>query len=237
MRLIACLVLLASCGPVTAQEKPGGELERLQSKAAAAREAAAADPTIKNAQSPAVLVYLIEQKRRRLNSTAILRQRIEQYSGDKSREDLIPILKEQLADLEQKPLEQVGFDSAYGYQPETGLVGYSRKVRLIENTSDGKSVILVENTALVIEGLGTSKYPSGKFFNIEKAILIGVQGSDQMFQGAKKKSYAATLVDLEAVLKAAPAEVIPNRPKVPGTLRLNLRERRNEPVAGRDNLK
>src|SRR4029078_10475598 len=163
--------------------------------------------------------------------------RIEQYSGDKSREDLIPILKEQLADLEQKPLDQVSFGAAYGYQPAPGLVGYSRKVRLIENTSDGKSVILVENTALVIEGLKTSQYPSGKFFNVEKAILIGVQGSDQLFQGAKKQSYAATLVDLETVLKAAPADVVPNHPKVPGTLHLNLRERRDEPVAGRENLK
>lgn len=208
MRLIACLAVWLSCGSVLAQVKPDGELERLQSTAAKAREAAAADPTIKNAQSPPVLAYLIEQKRRRLNSTAKLRQRIEQYSGDKNREDLIPILKEQLADLEQKPLDQVSFDSAYGYQPTTGLVGYSKKVRLIENTSDGKSVILVENTALVIEGLGTSQYPGGKFFNVEKAILIGVQGADQLFQGAKKKSYAATLVDLESVLQAAPASTV-----------------------------
>ena len=55
----------------------------------------------------------------------------------------------------------------------TGLVGYSEEVPFIENTSDGKSVILVDNAVLVIAGLGTSQYASGKFFDIEKAILIG----------------------------------------------------------------
>src|SRR5262245_53823247 len=93
--LIACLVVFAVCGPATAQEKPVGELEKLQSAATAARQAAATDPTIKNAQSPPVVAYQIEQKRRRLNSTQSLRQRIEQYAGDKKREDLIPILKQQ----------------------------------------------------------------------------------------------------------------------------------------------
>lgn len=231
MRLIAWLAVLLSCCPLHAQEKAVSELEKLQADMVEARKAAAADPTIKSAESKPVVAYLIEQKRRRLSSIAGLRQRIEKLQADKSQENLLAVLKEQLADLERKPPEQVSFDLAYGYQPATGLVGYSRKVRLIENTPDGKSVILVDNTALVIEGLGTSQYASGKFFNIEKAILIGVQGSDQLFQGTSKKSYAATLVDLEAVLK------IPNRPKVPGTLRLNLRERRDEPVAGRNNLK
>ncbi|MBI3861420.1 MAG: CocE/NonD family hydrolase [Planctomycetia bacterium] len=203
MRLIACLVVFAACRPAIAQDNPAGELERLQTTATAARRAAAADPTIKNVQSLPVQVYLNEQKRRRLISTSNLRQRIEQYTGDQKREDLIPILKEQLADLERKPLDQVSFDSAYGYEPTTGLVGYSKKVRLIENTSDGKSVILVENAALIIAGLGTSQYPSGKFFNVEKAILIGAPGPEQLFQGNKKKSYSATLVDLEAVLQSA----------------------------------
>src|SRR5262249_16950309 len=122
-----------------------------------------------------------------------------------------------------------------GYQPATGLVGYSKKVRLIENTSGGRSVIVVDNTALEMEGLGTSQYASGKFFNVEKAILIGAQGPDQLFQGTMKKSYTATRVDLEAVLKSA--QSVPNRPKVSGRLRLNLRERRDEPAAGRDRLK
>lgn len=208
MRLMALVALALSCCPALAQEKaqdkPASELEKLQAAAVEARSAAAADPTIKNAESKPVMAYLIEQKRRRLTSIAGLRQRIEQYQADKSRAELVPVLKEQLADLERKPLDQVSFDAAYGYQPATGLVGYSRKVRLIENTSDGKAVILVDNTALVMEGLGTSQYPSGKFFNVDKAILIGAQGADRLFQGTKKKSYTATLVDLEAVLKATP---------------------------------
>lgn len=208
MRLIAFLALSLSCCPALAQEKaqdkPVSELEKLQAAAIEARKAAAADPTIKHAESKPVVAYLIEQKRRRLSSIAGLRQRIEQYQADKSRENLVPVLKEQLADLERKPLAEVSFDAAYGYQPTTGLVGYSRKVRLIENTSDGKAVILVDNTALVMEGLGTSQYASGKFFNVDKAILIGAQGDDRLFQGTKRKSYAATVVDLEALLKATP---------------------------------
>ena len=226
MRLFALLIMLAMCCQVLAQENSASELAKLQADAVEARKAAAADPTIKRAASKPVVAYRIEQKRRRLSSIAGLRQRIEKLQADKSGENLLPVLKEQLADLERKPPDQVSFDSAYGYQPTTGLVGYSKKVRLIENNKDGKSVILVDGTALVIEGLGTSQYPSGKFFNVEKAILIGAQGPDQLFQGTMKKSYAATLVDLEAVL------TIPNRPKVPGTLRLNLRERRDEPAAG-----
>ena len=212
MRLMAWLVMLVSSCPVLAQEKPVRELEKLQSDGVEARKAAAADPTIKNAASKPVVTYLIEQKRRRLTSIAGLRQRIEKHQADKSQEKLIPVLKDQLAELERKPLEQVSFDAAYGYQPTTGLVGYSKKVRLIENTSDGKSVILVDNTALVIAGLGTSQYASGKFFNVDKAILIGIPGPDQLFQGNNKKSFAATLVDLEAVLKTAPAEKAKVRP-------------------------
>ena len=49
-----------------------------------------------------------------------------------------------------------------------------------------------------------SQYASGKFFGIEKAILIGAPGPDYTFQGSEKKSYAATLVDLESLLQAAP---------------------------------
>ena len=213
MRLMGMLALAVSilCCPVLAEEqgKPASELETLQAEAVEARKAAAADPTIKSAESKPVLLYVIEQKRRRLNSIAGLRQRIEQYQGNKQKENLVPVLKEQLAELERKPLDEVNFDSSYGYQPTTGLVGYSRKVRLIENVGEGKSIILVDNTALVIEGLGTSQYASGKFFNVKKAILIGAQGEDQLFQGNKKKSYAATLVDLEEVLKGAPAAAGP----------------------------
>lgn len=220
------ILVLVSCCPVFAQEKPLSELERLQIEAAEARKTAAVDPTIKDAKSPPVLAYLAEQKRRRLTSISGLRQRIEQFQGDKSKESLIPVLKEQLADLQQKPLEQVSFDSAYGYQPTTGLVGYSKKVRLLENTSDGKSVIQVDNIALLLDGLETSKYASGKFLSINKAILIGPLAPEQTVLGAKRIVYTATLVDLDALLKAATA----NRPAVSGVLRLHLRERREEPA-------
>jgi hypothetical protein len=132
-----------------------------------------------------------------------LQQRLDEYQRDSSKQDLIPVLKQQLADLETKPPEQVSFDAAYGYQPTTGLVGYSKKVRFLEHTADGKSVILVENAALAIDGLGTSGYASGKFFGVEKAFLIGDPRPDYPFQGSNRKSYSATLVDLEALLKAA----------------------------------
>ena len=138
-----------------------------------ARQAAAADPTIKDAQSPPVKAYLAEQQRRRLLRLATLRKRIAKTQADPAQQELVPVLKEQLADLEAKPPEQVSFDAAYGYQPATGLIGYSKKVRLLENTADGKSIILVDNAALKLEGLGTSQYASGKFFGIEKAILVG----------------------------------------------------------------
>lgn len=204
MRLTALLLVLTSCLPVFAQEKPGSELEKVQSEAAEARKAAAADPTIKDARSPPVLAYLAEQRRRRLNSLSSLRQRIEQFQGDKSKESLLPILKEQLADLESKPLEQVSFDSAYGYQPTTGLVGYSRKVRLLENTSDGQSVIQVADIALVVGGLETSKYASGKFLAVDKALLIGPAVPDQTVLGITRLVFTAKLVDLESLLKTTP---------------------------------
>jgi hypothetical protein len=187
------LIVAASWVPVVAEEKPLNELERVRIAAAEAREAAAADPTITDADSPPVKAYLSEQRRRRFLRLAGLRQRLEECQGDPSRQD-----------LESKPPEQVSFDSAYGYPPTTGLVGYTKKVRLLENTRDGKSVILVDNAALVLAGLGTGQYASGKFLGIEKAILIGARGPDYTFQGTEKKSYAATLVDLESLLQAAP---------------------------------
>src|SRR5579872_2238237 len=147
MRLITVLAVLSLIHPVFAQEKPATELDRMRLEAAEARTAAAADPTIKNAKSHPVRAYLAEQKRRRLTSIASLRERIEKYQADAINADLIPVLKEQLADLEKKPLELVHYDSAYGYQPATGLVGYSKKVRLLQNTADGESIIQVDNIA------------------------------------------------------------------------------------------
>jgi hypothetical protein len=69
------------------------------------------------------------------------------------------------------------------------LVGIPRGA-LIENVGDNKSVILVDNT-IGDRRLGASQYASGKFFNIEKAILIGAE-VPQLFQGTKKKSYGGT---------------------------------------------
>lgn len=202
MRLTICLFVLSLSCRAAAADKPADDLETVRAAAAETRKIAAVDPVIKDASSPPVLAYLAEQKRRRLLGVTSLQQRIDQFQADKSKESLLPVLKEQLAELQSKPPEQVSFDSAYGYQPTTGLVGYSKKVRLIENTSDGKSVILVENVALVLEGLGTSKYASGKFFAVSKAILVGAPGEDTTYQGTKKKTYAATLVDLETILSA-----------------------------------
>jgi hypothetical protein len=207
MRQMVLLVAVALCCPVFAQEKPTRELERLQSEAIEARKAAGADPTIKDAESPPVRAYLVEQKRRRLTSVSSLRQRLEQFQSDKTKENLLPILKEQLAGLESKPLEEVSFDSAYDYKPTTGLLGYSRKVRLLENTGDGKSIIQVENIALLIEGLETSKYASGKFLSVNKAILIGPEAPEQTVNGVKRVVYFATLIDLDSLLKAAPRKM------------------------------
>jgi iduronate 2-sulfatase len=203
MRWVIWLLVAAACASLAAQEKPNSELERVKAAAAETRKAAAAEPTIKDANSPPVKAYLAEQQRRRLMRLAGLRQRIDQYQGDPSKQNLVPTLKQQLADLESKPPEQVSFDSAYGYEPTTGLVGYSKKVRFLENAADGKAVILAENAALAIEGLGTSGYASGKFFGVEKAFLIGAPRPDYSFQGSNRKSYSATLVDLEPLLKTA----------------------------------
>ena len=201
MRPVIWLIVAAACVSAAAQEKPNGELERAKVAAAESRKAAAADPAIKDAHSPPVKAYLAEQQRRRLLRLAGLRQRLDEYQRDPAKQNLVPVLKQQLAELESKPPEQVSFDSAYGYEPTTGLVGYSKKVRFLENRADGKAVILVENAALVLDGLGTGGYASGKFFGIEKAFLIGASEPDYTFQGSKRKSFSATLVDLESLLQ------------------------------------
>ena len=131
--------MAVACAPLPRRRIPAASWNGSQAALAEARKAAAADPTINDANSPPVKAYLAEQQRRRLLRLTGLRQRLEEYQGDAARQDLVPILKQQLADLESKPPEQVSFDSAYGYQPTTGLVGYSKKVRFLENTPDGKS--------------------------------------------------------------------------------------------------
>lgn len=165
------------------------------------RTASGVDSKLLTADSPPVKAYLAEQQRRRTLRLSMLRQRLDEYQLYASKANLVPVLKQQLADLESKPPEEVSFDSAYNYAPTTGLVGYSRKVRLLENTADGKSIILVDNAALVLEGLGTSKYAAGKFFGVDQAILVGAQKSDYLFRNQPKKFYEAKLVDLEAALK------------------------------------
>ncbi len=202
-RLIAALILIVFGNATFAGDKHSADLEKIQSASAEARKAAAGDPTIKNAASAPVRLYLVEQQRRRLTSLAGLRQRIEQYQSDETKKSLVPVLKEQLAELEAKPLEPVNFDSAYGYGPTTGLVGYSKRVRLLENTADGKSIIQVDGIALLVEGLGTSQYASGKFLYVDKAILIGPLAPITSVQGMERTVYNASLVDLEAVLRSA----------------------------------
>jgi uncharacterized sulfatase len=201
MRQVVWLLVAAACAAAAAQDATSDELERAKAAAAEARKAAAADPLVKDVHSPPVRAYLAEQLRRRLLRLAGLRLRIDQAQRDPARQSLLPVLKQQLADIEARPLEQVSFDSAYGYAPATGLIGYSKKVRFLEHLEEGKSLILVENTALAIEGLETGGYASGKFFGVEQAILIGAPRPDYMFQGTNRKSFSATLVDLESLLK------------------------------------
>lgn len=164
---------------------------------------AAASTAIRDARSPAIKAYLTEQQRRRDLRLATVRKQLDEVQRDPAKQTLVPVLKQQLADLEAKPLEDVGFDSSYGYSPKTGLIGYSKKVRLLENTPDGKSIILVDNAALVLEGLGTSQYAAGKFLAVPQALLIGEQGEDYVFRNSPKKRYQATLIDLEAMLKGS----------------------------------
>lgn len=233
MRRLSLIALFIVCHAAFAQDKPLSDIDRLRQQAMDWRKAAAAEPAINSATSSPVRAYLAEQKLQRLVSVTGLQQRIEQAQNDKTKSSLLPVLKEQLAELEKKPLDQVSFDAAYGYLPTTGLVGYSKRVRLLENTSDGKSIVQVENIALLIAGMETGQYPSGKFLRVEKAILVGPKAEQQIVQGAERLLYTASLVDLEAVLRSAtepPPNPSTDRPKVKGTLRLTFRERREQPA-------
>jgi hypothetical protein len=201
MRQLILLIVAAACCAALAHKTWGDELEQATALAAETRREAAANPQVASAASPPVKAYLAEQQRRLLLRLAGITKRIAEYERDTSKQNLVPILRQQLADLEKRPPEPVSFDAAYGYAPATGLVGYSRKVRFLENASDGKSIILVESAALVVDGLGTEGYASGKFFSVEKAFLIGAQRDDYTFQVSPRKSYSATLIDRDAVLR------------------------------------
>jgi squalene-hopene/tetraprenyl-beta-curcumene cyclase len=154
--------------------------------------------------SPAVAAYQAEQKRRRGLHLSGLRTRLAEYERDPAKANLVPVLKQQLTDLETKPPEDVGFDSAYDYGLATGRLGYSKKVRFLENTPDGRSVLLIDSGVLVIGGLSTGDYHHGKFFGIPHAILVGKPREDFVFRGSPKKTYDAELVDLPAILKGGP---------------------------------
>lgn len=154
--------------------------------------------------SPPVKAYVAEQARRREARLLALRKRLAEDELDPAKESLVAVLKRQLADFERMPPEEVPFDASYKYSPATGTVGYSRKVRLVENLADGKSVILVDNAALVVSGLNTGAWSSGKFFGIDSAILVGEQRPDYLFRNSPKKCFEAVLVDLNAVLRSDP---------------------------------
>lgn len=176
---------------------------------ASANVAAAGRSTLRGQATPAidsppVQAYLTERKRRHQLRIEGLRQRIATMEQDAAQASLLPVLRGQLTDLASKPAEFVAFDAAYEYSPTTGRLGYSKKVRLLENMPDGKAIILVDNAALVLEGLGTEHYAPGKFFGIEPAILVGAARADYLFRGQPKKCFEAQLVDLDALLKAKP---------------------------------
>ncbi len=185
---------------IRAADAPDPEVQKAQEAATATRQAAATSPTVTDANSAPVKAYLAEQQLRRISRLSGLRQRIAAAKENVSRDSLLPVLEGQLKDLESRPAETVSFDAAYRYSPSTGLLGYSKKVRFLENRPGGKAVILVDGTALELEGLGTSSYASGKFFGVDKAILVGEKGADFMFQGTPRKLFAAKLVDLDGVL-------------------------------------
>jgi nicotinamidase-related amidase len=251
IRSLSWLIVLGCYANATGADdfSPEFFLKAAAEKAAEARQAAAADPVIVDRTSAPVKAYLAEQERRQVLRQNTLVKRFEEAQADPGKQDLVPVLKQQLADLSKAPPEQIRFDSAYGYSPATGLVGYSKRVRLLENVAGGKSLVLVDNVVLLMEGLGTSEYASGKFLGVDKAILIGGPGPEYTFQGTKRQQFTAKLVELEAILKAPPLDTksslearsaprlvgeyeegpLTNRPKVPGVLRLNLRERKADP--------
>jgi len=150
--------------------------------------------------APAVAAYRAEQRRRRELHLSGLRTRLAGYERDPAKADLVPVLKQQLADLEKKPSEDVGFDAAYDYGLASGRLGYSKKVRFLENLPDGRAVLLIDSGVLVVGGLPTAGYHHGKFFGIPHAILVGPPREDYVFRGSPKKAFDAQLVDLPAIL-------------------------------------
>lgn|GEM_PF-193411 len=201
------VMALASCE--TASTAPIASIAKADVSAAqsAARGSASSAPSSVaklDPALPAVAAYVAEQKRRRELHVAGLRTRLTEYERDSAKANLVPVLRQQLADLEKKPSEDVGFDGAYDYGLTSGRLGYSKKVRFLENMPDGRAVLLIDSGVLVIGGLSTGDYTHGKFFGIPQAILVGKQREDYVFRGSPKKAYDAELVELPAALKGAP---------------------------------
>jgi squalene-hopene/tetraprenyl-beta-curcumene cyclase len=195
------VMALAECGELkldqiatTATTNP----ER--ASADAPRRAAAGQTHGLTLESPTVKDYLAERSRRRELRLSALRKRIAEDSRDPEKKSLVAVMVEQLAELEKKPAEEMPFDASYQYAPQSNRLGFSKKVRLVENYPDGKSVILVDNAALVVAGLDTAAWSSGKFFGIESAILVVAPRPDYVFRNVPKKCFDAVLVDLGAVL-------------------------------------
>jgi squalene-hopene/tetraprenyl-beta-curcumene cyclase len=154
--------------------------------------------------APAVAAYLAEQNRRRELHLTGLRTRLAENERDPAKAGLVPVLKQQLADLEKKPAEDVGFDAAYGYGLASGRLGFSKKVRFLENLPDGRAVLLIDSGVLIVGGLSTADYQHGKFFGIPHAIFVGKPREDYVFRGKPKKTFDAELVDLSELLKRSP---------------------------------
>lgn len=201
MRIVIALLIVSWSLTVVGADPPADELQQLRAAAEATRKLAAADATVVSVESLPVKAYLAEQQLRRAARVAGLQQRIKEYEQDVTKQALLLVLRKQLAELNNTPLEQVSFDSAYGYSPTTGMLGYSKRVRLLENLPEGKSVIMVDNRALILSGLGTSEYASGKFLGIEQAILVGGKQPAYTYRGDPKPCFEAKLVDLEKLLK------------------------------------
>jgi len=201
------VMALAQCGELQLSVPvASAATEAAEPTAVAYRKVPAGTTAGLTLDSEPVKGYLAEQRRRREARLAALRKRIEEDSGEPANQGLVAVLREQLAELERKPADDVGFDPSYKYSPATGRLGYSKKVRLVDNTADGKSVLLIDNTTVVIGGLDTKAWSSGKFFGIESAILVGAARPDFIFRNSPKKCFDAELVDLRAVLGGGSAK-------------------------------
>jgi squalene-hopene/tetraprenyl-beta-curcumene cyclase len=190
------VMALAACGVTPTSDTIAASVDSTPSASASRASSAGASVRLA-ADAPPLKAYLAEQQRRRRLRIDTLQKRLAEVAADPTKASLLPVLTQQLADLERESPQEVNFDAAYEYAPITDRLGYSRKVRLLEHTADGRSIILVENAALVLGGLGTAAYPPGKFFAVDRPILVGEAREDYVFRGQPKKCYDAILVDVD----------------------------------------